>query len=260
MSRATDSAGRALLAVGGLVRRAEVSADGRTLHQIGGRRGRRLLPGPLEPRQGGPLHARGELHRLLLLEGVRQGRDHHLGDAADRLPVGRARTARSTSRAAARAARPSPGTPTRPPGCATRTCAACCWRCTARPRPGCGDPVLAWADIVGDPERRRRYQQARGKGGLVRVALGRGDRDRRRRARAHHQDATARTGCAGFSPIPAMSMVSHAVGARFMSADRRRRCCRSTTGTPTCRWPRPQVFGDQTDVPGVRRLVGRRAT
>ena len=40
-----------------------------------------------------------------------------------------------------------------------------------------GDPVLAWADIVGDPERRRRYQQARGKGGLVRVVLGRGRRD-----------------------------------------------------------------------------------
>ncbi len=29
-----------------------------------------------------------------------------------------------------------------------------------------GDPVLAWADIQADPERRRRYQQARGKGGL----------------------------------------------------------------------------------------------
>src|SRR6266480_3071974 len=32
-----------------------------------------------------------------------------------------------------------------------------------------GDPVLAWADVVGDPERRRRYQRARGKGGHVRV-------------------------------------------------------------------------------------------
>ena len=42
--------------------------------------------------------------------------------------------ARSTSPAAARAARRSPGTPTRPPGCATPTCAACCSRCTARPR------------------------------------------------------------------------------------------------------------------------------
>jgi nitrate reductase / nitrite oxidoreductase, alpha subunit len=33
-----------------------------------------------------------------------------------------------------------------------------------------GDPVLAWADVVGDPERRRRYQQACGKGGHVRVS------------------------------------------------------------------------------------------
>ena len=53
------------------------------------RRGR-VLPGPLEPRQGGPLHPRRQLHRLLLVEGLRQGRDHHLGDPADRLPVGRA--------------------------------------------------------------------------------------------------------------------------------------------------------------------------
>jgi nitrate reductase alpha subunit len=34
------------------------------------------------------------------------------------------------------------------------------------------DPVLAWADVVNDPERRRRYHQARGKGGLVRVSWG----------------------------------------------------------------------------------------
>src|SRR5919202_5656473 len=32
-----------------------------------------------------------------------------------------------------------------------------------------GDPVAAWADIQADPERRRAYQRARGKGGLVRV-------------------------------------------------------------------------------------------
>ncbi|MFB8755539.1 molybdopterin-dependent oxidoreductase [Streptomyces nigra] len=31
------------------------------------------------------------------------------------------------------------------------------------------DPVLAWADVQGDPARRRRYQRARGTGGLVRV-------------------------------------------------------------------------------------------
>ena len=32
-----DAAGRALLAVGGFLRRAEVSADGRALYQVGGR-------------------------------------------------------------------------------------------------------------------------------------------------------------------------------------------------------------------------------
>jgi nitrate reductase alpha subunit len=33
----------------------------------------------------------------------------------------------------ARGALPSPGTPTRPPGSATPTCAVCCCRCSARP-------------------------------------------------------------------------------------------------------------------------------
>src|SRR5216117_2370838 len=33
-----------------------------------------------------------------------------------------------------------------------------------------GDPVAAWADIQADPARRRGYQRARGKGGLVRVS------------------------------------------------------------------------------------------
>ncbi|MFF4291561.1 molybdopterin-dependent oxidoreductase, partial [Streptomyces sp. NPDC001633] len=32
------------------------------------------------------------------------------------------------------------------------------------------DPVLAWAALQNDPERRRRYQQARGKDGLVRAS------------------------------------------------------------------------------------------
>ena len=54
------------------------------------------------------------------------------------------------------------------------------------------DPVLAWADVVGDPERRRRYHQARGKGGLVRASWAGGGGDRRRRARAHDQDLRSR--------------------------------------------------------------------
>ena len=55
-----------------------------------------------------------------------------------------------------------------------------------------GDPVLAWADIVDDPEKARAYKSQRGKGGLVRAVLGRGDRDDRRRPRAHDQEVRPR--------------------------------------------------------------------
>jgi nitrate reductase / nitrite oxidoreductase, alpha subunit len=69
-----------------------------------------------------------------------------------------------------------------------------------------GDPVLAWADVVGDPVRRRSYQRARGKGGLVRVSW---DEAVELVAAAHVH--TIRTHgpdrCAGFSPIPAMSFL-----------------------------------------------------
>ncbi|RII12380.1 Nitrate reductase alpha subunit [Streptomyces sp. YIM 130001] len=110
-----------------------------------------------------------------------------------------------------------------------------------------GDPVLAWADIQGDPERRRRYQQARGKGGLVRATW---DESLEIVAAAHVHtiDKYGPDRVAGFSPIPAMSMVSHAAGARFMSL----------IGAPMLSFydwyadlpvASPQVFGDQTDVP-----------
>ena len=48
--------------------------------QLGGR-----LSQALAARQNRPLHAWRELHRLVLMEDLRQGRDRHLGDAADRL-------------------------------------------------------------------------------------------------------------------------------------------------------------------------------
>ena len=41
----------------------------------------------LAARQNRALHPRGELHRLVLLEDLRQGRHRHLGDPADRLPA-----------------------------------------------------------------------------------------------------------------------------------------------------------------------------
>ena len=110
-----------------------------------------------------------------------------------------------------------------------------------------GDPVLAGADVVGDPERRRRYQRARGKGGLVRIGW---DEAVEMVAAAHVH--TIRTygpdRCAGFSPIPAMSMVSHAVGTRFIQLI-------GGVMTSFYDWyadlpvASPQMFGDQTDVP-----------
>ncbi|WP_155057439.1 nitrate reductase subunit alpha [Streptomyces blattellae] len=109
------------------------------------------------------------------------------------------------------------------------------------------DPVLAWADIQRDPSRRRRYQQARGKGGLVRATW-----DEAVEIVAAAQVHTIKTygpdRIAGFCPVPAMSMVSHAAGARF----------HSLIGAPmlSCHdWyadvpvASPQVFGEATDVP-----------
>ncbi|MGH3588986.1 MAG: molybdopterin-dependent oxidoreductase, partial [Pseudonocardia sp.] len=110
-----------------------------------------------------------------------------------------------------------------------------------------GDPVLAWADIVSDPERSRRYKAARGKGGLVRATWD----EAAEIVAAAHVYTIKRFGpdrVAGFSPIPAMSMVSHGAGSRFMNLI-------GGTMLSFYDWyadlpvASPQVFGDQTDVP-----------
>ena len=110
-----------------------------------------------------------------------------------------------------------------------------------------GDPVLAWADVTGDPDKRRRYQQARGKGGLVRASWA----EAVEIAAAAHVHTIKTYGpdrVAGFSPIPAMSMVSHCVGTRFIQLI-------GGVMTSFYDWyadlpvASPQVFGDQTDVP-----------
>ncbi len=110
-----------------------------------------------------------------------------------------------------------------------------------------GDPVAAWADIVSDPERSRRYKRARGKGGLVRATWA----EAAEMAAAAHVHTIKEHGpdrLAGFSPIPAMSMVSHAAGARFYSL-------LGGVMLSFYDWyadlpvASPQVFGDQTDVP-----------
>jgi nitrate reductase alpha subunit len=77
-----------------------------------------------------------------------------------------------------------------------------------------GDPVAAWAEITGHPELAARYKQARGTGGFVRASW-----DEAVELAAAAYGHTIRTWgpdrIAAFSPIPAMSMVSHAAGARF---------------------------------------------
>lgn len=109
------------------------------------------------------------------------------------------------------------------------------------------DPVTAWTNIVSDPQKRERYVKSRGKGGFV---------------RANWQEAceiiaaasifTIKTygpdRIAGFSPIPAMSMVSYAAGTRFLSLI-------GGTILSFYDWyadlppASPQIWGEQTDVP-----------
>jgi len=77
------------------------------------------------------------------------------------------------------------------------------------------DPVDAWKSLVEDPKKRQRWQQARGKGGLRRTdwatALEVISASMVQTIKKHGPDRIA-----GFSPIPAMSMISYASGARLM--------------------------------------------
>lgn len=110
-----------------------------------------------------------------------------------------------------------------------------------------GDPVAAWAEIVGTPELRQRYVSARGKGGFVRAHWDEAA-ELAAAAQVHTIKAWGPDRVAGFSPIPAMSMVSQGVGARY----------HALLGAPMLSFydwyadlpvASPQVFGDQTDVP-----------
>ncbi|MGW1344424.1 nitrate reductase subunit alpha [Kribbella sp. NPDC002412] len=110
-----------------------------------------------------------------------------------------------------------------------------------------GDPVEAWAHIVGDPRLAEQYKSARGKGGLVRATWDEAT-ELVAAAYVHTLRKWGPDRIAGFSPIPAMSMVSHASGARFTSLI-------GGAMLSFYDWyadlpvASPQVFGDQTDVP-----------
>ncbi len=77
------------------------------------------------------------------------------------------------------------------------------------------DPVEAWASIQRDPDARTRYQRARGKGGFRRVALSEAIEilaaSNIYTIRKYGPDRIV-----GFSPIPAMSQLSYAAGARML--------------------------------------------
>lgn len=110
-----------------------------------------------------------------------------------------------------------------------------------------GDPVSAWENIVTDPEKRARYVNARGKGGFVRAEW----REVCEMIASSAIYTIKKYGpdrIVGFSPIPAMSMVSYSAGTRFLSLI-------GGTLLSFYDWyadlppASPQVWGDQTDVP-----------
>lgn len=109
------------------------------------------------------------------------------------------------------------------------------------------DAVTAWENIVNDPVKRERYVSARGKGGFVRVHW-KEVCEIIASASIHTIKSYGPDRIAGFSPIPAMSMVSYAAGSRFLSLI-------GGTIISFYDWyadlppASPQVWGEQTDVP-----------
>lgn len=109
------------------------------------------------------------------------------------------------------------------------------------------DPVLAWESIVQNPARAKKYKERRGLGGFVRAHW-----DEVNEIIAASNIYTAKTygpdRISGFSPIPAMSMVSYAAGSRYLSLIGGN--CLSFYDW-YCDLPpsSPQVWGEQTDVP-----------
>ncbi|NYT62411.1 nitrate reductase subunit alpha [Alcaligenaceae bacterium] len=108
------------------------------------------------------------------------------------------------------------------------------------------DPIKAWESISQDPEKARRYKSVRGLGGFVRA-----DWDTAMEIIAAANAYTIRKfgpdRVVGFSPIPAMSMVSYAAGSRYLSLIGG--VCLSFYDW-YCDLPpaSPQVWGEQTDV------------
>jgi nitrate reductase alpha subunit len=108
-------------------------------------------------------------------------------------------------------------------------------------------PVEAWASIVEDPQKLKSYQSVRGLGGFVRSSWD----EVNELVAAANVYTVKRHGpdrVIGFSPIPAMSMVSYAAGSRYLSLIGG--VCMSFYDW-YCDLPpsSPQTWGEQTDVP-----------
>ena len=108
-------------------------------------------------------------------------------------------------------------------------------------------PVAAWTSIVEDRSKRDQYVKQRGLGGFVRATW-----DEVNEIVASANAYTAKTygpdRIFGFSPIPAMSMVSYAAGSRYLSL--LGGVCMSFYDW-YCDLPpaSPMTWGEQTDVP-----------
>ncbi len=121
------------------------------------------------------------------------------------------------------------------------------WRLWTDAKQQYRSPVEAWAAIMTDHDKRKSFQQERGMGGFIRASW-----DELTEIVAAANLYTAKTygpdRIVGFSPIPAMSMVSFAAGTRYLSL---------IGGTCLsfydwyCDLPpsSPQIWGEQTDVP-----------
>jgi len=108
-------------------------------------------------------------------------------------------------------------------------------------------PVEAWASIVEDPAKAKDYKSIRGRGGFVRATWD----EVNELVAAANVYTIKRYGpdrVIGFSPIPAMSMVSYAAGSRYLSLIGG--VCMSFYDW-YCDLPpsSPQTWGEQTDVP-----------
>ncbi|MGZ8854213.1 MAG: molybdopterin-dependent oxidoreductase, partial [Thermoanaerobaculia bacterium] len=108
------------------------------------------------------------------------------------------------------------------------------------------DPIASWESIVSDPPSRAAWQKARGKGGFRRVSwdsvLTMLAAANLYTAKRHGPDRVI-----GFSPIPAMSMISYAAGTRYLQL--LGGVCLSFYDW-YCDLPpaSPEVWGEQTDV------------